>query len=421
MKRVALVLGISLCVASCQTYDFERVVPLAVAQTTDKKVIKSKALKPNIMMLVDNSLSMEDPADSNNAACRNGMGTVCGSTTFDCPANCPTRIVEMKSAMNTFLTSSGSVGRLGLTIYPVFQTGQSCNPASAIDQQFPAPTAVDDGTDAALASQAIAINTRIQGLSPAGGTPTGNSLRFVGEYAGLNDANDFRDDFVLLLTDGLPNCNGQNPNNLCGCHSGGCSAPQLTSCACTGAGVPNAACLNSFGCSLSCLDQDSSVEAVRSLRMKSIKTIVVGFGADLANGSGPAVLNALAKEGGFARTCPNGTNAECGSGNTCITADKVCTSAFYQAANGNELATALTNISNLLGVDACTYTLSEQPSDKRFLAVVVDNNTVTEGTDTYAYDFATSKVTFVGATCDKIKRSTVQNPVNVEFRIVTKF
>ncbi len=411
MKRVALVLGISLCVASCQTYDFERVVPLAVAQTTDKKVIKSKALKPNIMMLVDNSTSMNDPTDKSNPNC----GTC---TAPSCPANCPTRIGDMKNAMNTFLTNSGAVGRLGLTIYPVYQIGQSCNAASAIDQQFPAPSATDDGTDMALASQALAINTRIQSLNPAGGTPTGSSLRFVGEYAGLNDANDFRDDFVLLLTDGLPNCNAQNPKNLCACQAGGCDAAQLTACACTG---PQTSCLNATNCSFSCLDQDGSVDAVRALRMKGIKTIVVGFGADLASGDGPVVLNALAKEGGFARTCPNGTDAECGSGNTCITADKVCTSAFYQAANGNELATALNNISNLLGVDACTYTLSEQPSDKRFLAVVVDNNTIIEGSDTYSYDFATSKVNFVGATCDKIKRSTVQNPVNVEFRIVTKF
>ncbi|MGV3622546.1 MAG: adventurous gliding motility lipoprotein CglB [Archangium sp.] len=412
MNRAALLVGISLFVTSCQTYDFERVVPLAVAQTTDKKVIKSKALKPNIMLLVDNSGSMDDPTDKSNPACGGCTGNACG-------AGCPTRIREMKSAMNTFLTGSGSVGRLGLTIYPVFQPGQSCNAASAIDQQFPAPTATDDGTDAALQSQAIAVNTRIQALTPGGGTPTGNSLRFVGDYAGLNDANDQRDDFVLLLTDGLPNCNSQNPKNVCGCQPGSCDAAQLNACACTG--TSNAACLNSFSCSLSCLDDDGSVEAVRALRMKNIKTIVVGFGADLATGSGPAVLNALAKEGGFPRTCPDGTDAECGTGNTCIVADKVCSQSFYQAANGAELATALTKISNLLGVDACTYTLSEQPSDKRYLAVVMDGQTLSEGAQTYTYDYGTSKVTFVGEACTKITSSTVQNPVNVEFRIVTKF
>lgn len=414
MNRAALLVGISLFVTSCQTYDFERVVPLAVAQTTDKKVIKSKALKPNIMLLVDNSGSMLDPLNSSHPSCGQCPGA-------NCSAQCPTRIREMKSAMDTFLTGSGAVGRIGLSIYPVYAPGQSCNPASAIDQQFPAPSPTDDGTEAALQSQAIAVNTRIQGLNPGGGTPTGNSLRFVGDYAGLNDANDQRDDFVLLLTDGLPNCNSQNPKNVCACQPGSCSAPQLTACACTGAGAPNAACLNSANCSLSCLDQDGSVEAVRALRMKNIKTIVVGFGADLAVGSGPAVLNALAKEGGFARTCPDGTDAECGTGNTCIVADKVCSQSFYQAANGTELATALNKISNLLGVDACTYTLSEQPSDKRYLAVVMDGQTIAEGTDTYSYDYGTSKVTFVGASCAKITRSTVQNPVNVEFRIVTKF
>lgn len=410
MNRAALLVGISLFVTSCQTYDFERVVPLAVAQTTDKKVIKSKALKPNIMLLVDNSTSMLDPLNSSHPSCGQCPGANCSS-------QCPTRISEMKSAMNTFLTTSGTVGRLGLTIYPVYQVGQSCNPASAIDQQFPAPSPTDDGSDATLQSQAIAINTRIQSLVPSGGTPTGTSLRFVGEYAGLNDPNDQRDDFVLLLTDGLPNCNQMNPANLCGCQPGNCSAAQVTACGCTNA----AGCTNAGHCTLSCLDQDATVEAVRALRMKNIKTIVVGFGADLATGSGPAVLNALAKEGGFPRTCPDGTDAECGTGNTCIVADKVCSQSFYQAANGAELATALNKISNLLGVDACTYTLSEQPSDKRYLAVVMDGQTIAEGPDTFTYDYGTSKVTFVGAACTKITSSTVQNPVNVEFRIVTKF
>lgn len=411
MKRVALLVGISLFGTSCQSYDFERVVPLAVAQTTDKKLIKSKALKPNIMMLVDNSGSMLDPLNSSDPAC-------VGCTPASCPAACPTRIKEMKSAMNTFLTTSASVGRLGLSIYPTLMQGSSCTPATAIDQQFPAPTANDDGTEATLTSQGIAINTRIQALSPQGGTPTGLSLRFVGDYAGLNDVNDQRDDFVLLLTDGLPNCNPQNPNNLCGCQPGNCSAPQVTACGCTNL---TGGCTNAGHCTLSCLDQDNSVEAVRALRMKGIKTIVVGFGADLASGAGPAVLNALAKEGGFPRACPNGTDAECGAGNTCNTTDKVCSQSFYQAANGAELATALTNISNLLGGDACTYTLSEQPSDRRYLAVVMDNAVLAEGADTYSYDYGTSKVTFIGAACQKILRSTVQVPVNVEFRIVTKF
>ncbi len=407
MKRVALLVGLGVAVASCQTYDFERVVPLAVSQTTDKKIIKSKALKPNIMMLVDKSGSMDFPTDATNPTCGSCQGTAC-------PASCPTRLEDLKDAMSTFLNNSGTVARLGLTLYPDSSTNQ-CGSASSIDRQFPAPSAVDDGLDPDLQMKASEINSRIQMVTAGGGTPTGASLRFVGEYAGLNDADDSRDDFVLLLTDGLPNCNPNNVANICGCFANSsCTPAQNAACACTGN------CNHISSCSISCLDADGSVEAVRSLRMKSIKTIVVGFGADLANESGRNVLNALAKEGGFARTCPNGTDAECGSNNTCIVADKVCASAFYQAANGAELAQALTNISNLLGVDACTYTLSEQPSDPKYLAVVVDGTTVSSGSDTYTYDYPTSKVTFVGAMCDRIKASTVQRPVNVEFRIVNK-
>ena len=46
------------------------------------------------------------------------------------------------------------------------------------------------------------MNARIQALSPSGGTPTGNSLDFLGTYGGINDNSDFRDDFVLLVYPG---------------------------------------------------------------------------------------------------------------------------------------------------------------------------------------------------------------------------
>jgi hypothetical protein len=39
----------------CQTYDFEPVEPLAVAQTTESRSIKARAPKPNLMLLVDTS------------------------------------------------------------------------------------------------------------------------------------------------------------------------------------------------------------------------------------------------------------------------------------------------------------------------------------------------------------------------------
>ena len=50
----------------CMTYDFQPVQPLAIAQTRTGGVIRAKKLKPNLMLLVDKSGSMNDGTDPNN-------------------------------------------------------------------------------------------------------------------------------------------------------------------------------------------------------------------------------------------------------------------------------------------------------------------------------------------------------------------
>ena len=366
MMRTVALFTVLLLAGSCQTYDFERVVPLAVAQTTDKTIVASKRLKPNVMLLVDNSGSMLLPTNPSAGGCPAG----CGTQTNQCPATCPTRISDLKAAMATFLQTSGTIARLGVTIFP---TDTLCKPSTNIDVQFPAPTNTDDGMDSALTSTASQCNVRIQALTPQGGTPTGTSLEFLGTYGGLNDSADFRDDFVLLLTDGLPNCNDANTNQLCSCGAT-CSAPQITSCACT-----TSTCTNAL-CAKGCLDQDNAVAKVKELRQKGIRTIVVGFGADLVGGAGPVVLNAMAREGGFARECPMMTDAECGGmAGSCNAMTKQCTTSFFQAANGTELAAALRKISESFQGDPCVFTLSARPSDAPVLVHPTD------GPREYAY------------------------------------
>lgn len=399
--------------SSCQTYDFERVVPLAVAQTTDKTIVASKRLKPNVMLLVDNSGSMMQPTNPAASGCPQPPAAACGTSGNPCPGTCPTRVSELKSAMATFLQTSGSIARLGVTKFPI---DSLCAASTNVDVQFPAPTPTDDGTDSALTTTAGQVNAFIQALLPTGGTPTGSSLAFLGTYGGLNDAADFRDDFVLLLTDGLPNCNDANPNALCGCGAG-CSPAQYTSCACTTAGMPP--CAASL-CAKGCLDRDGAVQNVKSLRQKGIRTIVVGFGADTAVGDGPAVLNAMAREGGFARECPNMTDAECGTAGPCNTATKQCATSFFQAANGTELAAALRKISESFQGDPCVFKLSATPSDPRYLSVVINGQNLAAGPTTYSYNAVRNEVTFVGALCTQLTTSTTQNPVSVEFRIVER-
>src|SRR5688500_14189138 len=167
---------------------------------------------------------------------------------------------------------------------------------------------------------------QILNLTVGCGTSTGDSLKFLGGYAPLAyPAPKFaREDFIVLLTDGLPNCNSNNANS--------CTS---SSCRCTL--TPATSCTPSSICTQGCLDKDHSAAQVTELRKKNIRTIVIGFGADTASGDGPDTLNAMAENGGFARSCPNGTSAECGSGNTCDTATGLCGRKFYQASSAADL------------------------------------------------------------------------------------
>jgi hypothetical protein len=397
--------------SACQTYDFEPVEPLALAQTTVGDVIRAKALKPNLMVLLDTSGSMTLPVNPADPDCKDPAGQppndLCGQPgNVNCnPNTCPTRWSELRSAMSTFLGNSGGIARMGLTTYPASTgtTATQCFASTAV--RIPIPQ-VDDTDTAALQSTASQISSEIlnkpingQG-GPAGGTPTSESLKFVGSLSELQATD--RDDFVLLLTDGLPNCNSANPN-----------AGNPTACRCT---------QTSCGTSpLGCLDKDASVAAVAALQaQQQIRTIVIGFGAETASGAGPETLNAMAEAGGFARSCAGNPTA-CGPGDTCEPTTNLCGRRFYQAANQAELATALRDIINKIGdKDPCLLALdpSQKPSSPSLIVVYVNDEAVETGPNTW--ELNDQGVKFVGETCNRILSSTNANPIKLEVRAVQR-
>lgn len=401
--------------SACQTYDFEPVEPLAIAQTTVGDVIKAKSSKPNLMLLLDTSGSMKLPVNPSLAACQTPNG-VCGDPRSGADCNvttCPTRWSELQGAMSAFLKDNGATARMGLTTFPQVPPGGSstvdqCTASTAV--KIPVPQLEDTDT-AGLQKVASDISTVILGIpnsgvgSPVGGTPTSTSLRYVGNQPDLQGTD--RQDFILLLTDGLPNCNSGNPNS-------GSQTPDA--CQCT-----LSSCAGSAD-KLGCLDKDASVLAVSDLQaQKDIKTIVIGFGAETADSKALATLNEMAEKGGFARSCDPTKADSCGANDTCEAATKLCGRRFYQAANQTELATALNQIINLVGsTDPCLLALdaAQRPSDPSLIVVYVNDEAVASGPDTWVLN--DNGVEFQGATCDRIKSSTDKNPIKLEARAIQR-
>ncbi|KFA93266.1 adventurous gliding motility lipoprotein CglB [Archangium violaceum] len=430
----ALVLGTvgGVLATGCQTYDFEPVEPLAISQTTETREISARNAKPNLMMLVDTSGSMTLPVNENlrdsvgTYVCRRGgtaSGDICGvNESFPCdtggapPGRCPTRWTSLQHAMSSFLTDSGGIARIGLATYPDLNADKvyKCGGTAGITVPLP-PSDADD--EATLKATATDVNTKLQAIKnassttgvqkPEGGTPTNDSLKYMLTLPELQT--NARSSFVLLLTDGLPNCSLQfptpYPNAGCKCTLGTLSGTSL--------------CTYDPYNKLGCLDSDGSVSAVKALKDANIKTIVIGFGAELATGDGTAILNAMAEQGGFSRTCK--TNADCGAGDTCDTASELCNRRFYQAANAEELSAALRKISETIQVtDPCLLAFADgqAPTSQELVVVYVNKERLAPGANTWL--LTEDGIRFQGDTCARIEASTSANKVNIEVRAVQK-
>jgi hypothetical protein len=361
--------------AGCQVYDFEPVAPGAVAQEERSVPLAFNQPKPNLMLLVDKSGSMADPVT---------------------PPSGPSKIVVLQQVMGEFLQPTPDAGppvaRVGLARFP----DQGCVATTSSDVLANLPSASQGDADAILEAATAAANTALQTLTPGGGTPTQASLQYIASnIAELSDPS--RQDFVLLLTDGLPNCNNSLDANTCTCTSSA-----------------NPPCV----ANTDCLDKDATVSQIESMKTsQNIKTIVIGFGADVVGSVAQSTLEAMAEAGGFVRKCPN-TSDSCGAGNDCVLATGLCSQQFFQATDGPTLTEALAEIGSTLTQTACIYNLDEVPSDPSLISVVLDGTPYLPGPDTWSYNASKNQIVFQGSLCAELKNNTPQNPVTLDIRIL---
>ena len=199
----------------------------------------------------------------------------------------------MREALQESLTEARAEINVGLSLYPFpknpltgiskdqcSQQGNCCEMPSSSEPNIP----VGKGED----TVPLILDEFVK-VRPGGGTPTSAALDQAYDYFVNGSGKDLKGDrYVVLATDGGPNCNEDLD-----CESSGCTLNIEERNECEADGGTNC-CVGSGG-KLACLDDKASQDAIARLHSAGIDTFVIGVpGSELY----ADVLDDLAVEGG---------------------------------------------------------------------------------------------------------------------------
>lgn len=298
-------------------------------------------------------------------------GSMAGVPDANCPT-CPTKWASSKTAVTTLAAQFANRFRFGMQMYPRDATTFNCI-AGTILSPVPASST--------QLSAAFGAN------APGGGTPTASSLDAARAYLNTLGITSESPAYVLLLTDGLPNCNDANAAlcSQCRADAAQCSA------GCRPTEEPGTCDVVPFD-GAACLDEENLVAAVRQLRSQGIVTFVIGFGRDTASSDASGVLNRAAVEGGHPRLG--------------------AAESYYQANSVEELKGFL---EELLVEFPCTYELDPPPSERDLLSVNLRDGKagrpdladriLVEGTEWEFASGALDAVRLIGPVCDLVQNA----------------
>jgi hypothetical protein len=376
------------------------------------------------MFLLDRSGSMDLPFDTvqadgvtPNLSCYvdAGAGITCGDQTqtnpallVPCTSTCPSRWSTVSTNATLFLNNNASLANYGVTFFPDVQGLSSptyCEASAAVGVPFSGGGASAVAKAIASVGYASFANSPSDGQNGGvgGGTPTAASITWLASNGGFSQA---APNYILLMTDGLPNCDSNYPF--------GAPSSSFPSCLCVDpAGSMD--CNYAFDCN------DSSATATAILKAnqnQGIKTIVLGYGDLNPNGVNAAQavnsLNAMGTVGGFTRYCFDGgygawTLPDSG------TDIGPCQEQFWRVSTSAGLAAALTSIGRVLPPSAspCQFILNPAPPNPATVAVDV-SITNSQGKTVTSYPYSSggwsisgSALTFGNNLCQQ-----VQNPAN---------
>jgi hypothetical protein len=298
-----------------------------------------------------------------------------GSMEAPMPDSSLTRLQTARAVLASLLRVIGHRVRYGAAAFPTTANPEDCSPGG---QVFP-PTLGGlppcDGGDDAVLQQFLA---RLKTLAPRGSTPTAATLRALRPALSELDGQTY----VVLVTDGAPNCN----------LDARCNADECT-LNIEGATVGGRSCGSDFNCcdpALTgegmggyCVDADDTEAAVSELAEDGIATYVVGMPGAEAYAT---LLSRLAKAGGTER--------------------KDAEVAYYAAADSDALYDALYAIGTGIAI-ACSIALDEAPSDPQRVNVYFDGEVVpADAENGWSWDGETT-IRVNGDACERLESGAV--------------
>ncbi len=319
-------------------------------------------VKPNMLVLLDRSGSMNE--------CVSG--------------DVPSKWDEALGAIQRVIGDHSDTIRFGLSTYPHMCSStnacsgtcdsgyctNSCNRSNNC-QAGEVDVAVGDGSG-------TAIESSLSGNFPGGYTPTGKTLRTIGatpaDY-GLPAPGDTvqRANYILLVTDGEPNCDGTNAS----------------------------------------YKVNSAIATLGALA-NPIETYVVGFGFSTVSTN----LNCNAVYGGTARADCTATKRDCYVDNTdgmerCRCYNNNSGACYYEANNLDTLSAAFNEIAGL--VASCSFYLDSVPDNLSQLNVYFDYGGGQDPVrlprdpthqDNWDYDGIANQLNFYGNACQTVQDGT---------------
>lgn len=276
----------------------------------------------------------------------------------------PDKWNQVRVTVAKIMRSLGPRANFGATMFPAPSATDACAQGKEIMPVTPGdpPSSGADGP----ATTTLLAATRVV---PSGGSPTGPTLdavqaRLTSEHGRV---------FVILATDGAPNC---NPSASCGYDRCQPNIEDYPGCPKDG---PFNCCEPPDGHRENCTDAASTLGAIRALKNVGIPVYVVGL-----PGAAPhvALLDEMAQAGGTA----------------------LPTSPRYFAVNSASEDVMLATLKKIAAriAGTCTFDLKEAPGNAGLVNVYMDD-VVLPFEPVNGWTISGKTVTLVGTACERVK------------------